>query len=59
MVTAIVRKVQALLRAAGRSDVAVEIVFPVASEAITTPVNQGAWQFIYNLSPLAESRKAR
>ncbi|EIE23775.1 hypothetical protein COCSUDRAFT_23649 [Coccomyxa subellipsoidea C-169] len=42
MVTAIVRKVQALLRAAGRSDVAVEIVFPVASEAITTPVNQGS-----------------
>ena len=36
MVTAIVRKVQAMLQASGRQDVAVEIVFPVASEAITT-----------------------
>ena len=36
MVTAIVRKVQAMLQASGRHDVAVEIVFPVASEAITT-----------------------
>ena len=36
MVTAIVRKVQAMLQASGRQDVAVEIVFPVAAEAITT-----------------------
>ena len=36
MVTAIVRKVQAMLQASGRNDIAVEIVFPVASEAITT-----------------------
>ena len=42
MVTAIVRKVQAMLRSAGRSDVAVEIVFPVASEAITTSANSPA-----------------
>jgi quinolinate synthase len=39
MVTAIVRKVQAMLREARRADVAVEIVFPVASEAITTAAN--------------------
>ena len=36
MVTAIVRKVQAMLHASGRQDIAVEVVFPVASEAITT-----------------------
>lgn len=36
MVTAIVRKVQAMLQASGREDIAMEIVFPVASEAITT-----------------------
>ena len=36
MVTAIVRKVQAMLQASGRQDIAVEVVFPVASEAITT-----------------------
>lgn len=41
MVTAIVRKVQAMLRAASRADVAVEIVFPVAAEAITTSANNG------------------
>ena len=35
MITAIVRKVQAMLRAAGRADVDVEVVFPVASEAVT------------------------
>ncbi|KAK9837492.1 hypothetical protein WJX81_006535 [Elliptochloris bilobata] len=35
MITAIVRKVQGMLRAAGRSDVDVEVVFPVASEAVT------------------------
>lgn len=34
MVTAIVNGVQAALRQAGRADVAVEIVFPVAAEAI-------------------------
>ena len=36
MITSIVRRVQAMLRDAGRSDVEVEIVFPVASEAIST-----------------------
>ena len=36
MVTAIVRKVQAMLQSSGRRDIAVEVVFPVASEAITT-----------------------
>lgn len=35
MVTSIVRKVQARLAAAGRDDVVVEVVFPVASEAVT------------------------
>ena len=35
MITAIVRKVQAMLRAAGRADVDVEVVFPVAAEAVT------------------------
>lgn len=35
MVTSIVRKVQGRLAAAGRDDVVVEIVFPVASEAVT------------------------
>lgn len=40
MVTAIVRRVQAMLRDAGRPDIAVEIVFPVASEAIT-PTGDG------------------
>ena len=35
MVTAIVRRVQAMLRDAGRPDIAVEIVFPVAADAIT------------------------
>ncbi len=35
MITAIVRKVQAMLRESGRSDVDVEVVFPVASEAVT------------------------
>lgn len=39
MVTAIVRKVQAMLQASGRQDISVEIVFPVASEAITTESN--------------------
>jgi quinolinate synthase len=36
MVTSIVRKVEALIAASGRRDVAVEIVFPVSSDAITT-----------------------
>jgi quinolinate synthase len=36
MITSIVRKVQSMLSAAGRKDVEVEIVFPVASSAITT-----------------------
>ncbi len=35
MVTSIVRKVQERLAAAGRKDVSVQIVFPVASEAVT------------------------
>lgn len=37
MITSIVRRVQGQLAAAGRRDVSVEIVFPVAPEAITTP----------------------
>ena len=36
MVTSIVRKVQRLLAASGRTDVEVEIVFPVSPDAITT-----------------------
>ncbi len=35
-VTTIVRKVQAMLQASGRHDVVLNIVFPAASEAITT-----------------------
>jgi quinolinate synthase len=35
MVTSIVRKVQDKLRASGRGDVSVDIVFPVAAEAVT------------------------
>jgi quinolinate synthase len=35
MVTSIVRKVQQMLRAAGRDDVEVEIIFPVNAEAVT------------------------
>lgn len=42
MVTSIVRKVQAMLRDAGRGDVEVEIVFPVSPEAITTDRQQRA-----------------
>ncbi|KAL4457736.1 hypothetical protein ABPG75_012601 [Micractinium tetrahymenae] len=44
MITSIVRKVQGMLRQAGRSDVAVEIVFPVSPEAITTDRQAGAAQ---------------
>ena len=40
MVTSIVRKVQGMLRGAGRSDVTVEIVFPVSPDAITTDRQQ-------------------
>ena len=36
MITASVRRVQAMLQAAGRSDIDVEVVFPVAPDAITT-----------------------
>lgn len=36
MVTSIVRKVQGMLQQSGRSDISVEIVFPVSSDAITT-----------------------
>jgi quinolinate synthase len=36
MVTSIVRKVQGMMNDAGRDDVAVEIVFPVSQDAITT-----------------------
>ena len=34
MITAIVRQVQAKLQALGRNDIAVEIIFPVSSEAV-------------------------
>ena len=44
MITSIVRKVQGMLRGAGRTDVAVEIVFPVSAEAITTDKQAGAAQ---------------
>lgn len=37
MITSIVRKVQGLLRGSHRNDIDVEIVFPVAPQAITTP----------------------
>lgn len=37
-------QVQGMLRAAGRSDVSVEIVFPVSPEAITTDKQTGAAQ---------------
>jgi len=40
MITSIVRKVQSLLRASGRRDVDVEIVFPVNPSAITTAQQQ-------------------
>jgi hypothetical protein len=40
MITAIVRKVQALLARAGRADVEVEVVFPVMPSAIATPQQQ-------------------
>lgn len=36
MVTSIVRKVEGMLQESGRDDIAVEIVFPVSPEAITT-----------------------
>lgn len=36
MSTSIVRKVQAMLNAAGREDVEVEVIFPVSPDAITT-----------------------
>lgn len=42
MITSIVRKVQALLGAAGRSDVEVEVVFPVNPRSITTSQQQVA-----------------
>lgn len=35
MVTSIVRKVQSMLRSAGRDDIEVEIIFPVSPESIT------------------------
>ncbi|KAI8475551.1 MAG: hypothetical protein J3K34DRAFT_404537 [Monoraphidium minutum] len=37
MITSIVRKVQAMLAASGRSHVEVEVVFPVAQQSISTP----------------------
>jgi len=40
MITSIVRKVQALLHAAGRKDIEVEVVFPVNPRSITTPQQQ-------------------
>ena len=41
MVTSIVRKVQGMLREAGRDDLEVEIIFPVNSEAVTV-LGEGA-----------------
>ncbi len=37
MITSIVRRVQSMVAASGRADVEVEIVFPVAPSAISTP----------------------
>ena len=37
MITSIVRTVQGILRDSGRTDLQVEIVFPVSPESITTP----------------------
>jgi quinolinate synthase len=42
MITSIVRKVQSLLTSTGRSDVEVEVVFPVNPRSITTPKQQVA-----------------
>jgi quinolinate synthase len=42
MITSIVRKVQAMVKASGRDDVEVEIVFPVAPQAISTPKQAAA-----------------
>jgi hypothetical protein len=41
MITAIVRKVQQLLRDAGRSDLTVEVVFPVAPDAMVSEQTAG------------------
>ncbi|MEC7986291.1 MAG: quinolinate synthase NadA, partial [Myxococcota bacterium] len=41
MITSIVRKVQHLLQEADRSDIQVEIIFPVASEAVTEDAEFG------------------
>jgi quinolinate synthase len=42
MATAVVLKVQAMLREAGRDDVAVEIIFPVSPDAIATDAQAGS-----------------
>jgi hypothetical protein len=42
MITSIVRAVQKRLAASGRADVAVEVVFPVSPEAITTDRQEGS-----------------
>lgn len=41
MITAIVRKVQQLLRDAGRDDLKVEVVFPVAPDAMVSEQTAG------------------
>ena len=41
MVTAIVKAVQTALRQAGRGDVSVEIIFPVAAEAVAAAPDSG------------------
>lgn len=44
MITSIVRKVQQLLREAGRTDLKVEIVFPVAPDAMVSEQTAGLGQ---------------
>lgn len=51
MITSIVRKVQQLLRDAGRSDVKVEIVFPVAPDAMVSEQTAGIGEGIEPMLP--------
>lgn len=44
LITAIVDKVQQMLRAGGRPDVAVEVVFPVAPDAVVSEQTAGKAQ---------------
>lgn len=46
MITSIVRKVQQLLRDAGKTDLKVEIVFPVAPDAMVSEQTAGLGQSV-------------